>query len=82
MIIDNVDYDCKIKEKDLLAYNAKEYLPQADHGSVLITGRLASMARTFEVESFVDRIDTAQARSILKSNVGRELVGALRSSMD
>ncbi|THW71051.1 hypothetical protein D6D19_07467, partial [Aureobasidium pullulans] len=76
LIIDNVDRDWKAQEKDLLAYDLNEYLPQVDRGSVLVTSRLAGMLNMFEAELHVDRVDDAQARSILEINAGRELEDA------
>jgi hypothetical protein len=82
LIIDNVDRDWNAREKVPLAYNAREYLPQADHGSVLVTSQLAGMADMFEAELHVDRVDDTQARSILESNAGRALEGTSESSID
>lgn len=47
MIIDNVDWDCSPRINDTLAYDIKTYLSGAHHGSIIITSRLAGMARRF-----------------------------------
>lgn len=82
LIIDNVDRDWIFRDKDPLAYNVKEYLPQADHGFIMVTSRLAGMARWFEAELHIDRVDEAQARSLLESNACREVMGTSGSSID
>jgi hypothetical protein len=82
LIIDNVDREWTTRENDPLAYDAKEYFPHGDHGSILVTSRLAGAARLFEAELLVDRVDHAQARSMLESNACRELEGMLESNTD
>ncbi|EUC40595.1 hypothetical protein COCMIDRAFT_68666, partial [Bipolaris oryzae ATCC 44560] len=44
LIIDNVNCDYSDRDESL-AYNVKDYFPNADHGSILITTRLASLQR-------------------------------------
>jgi hypothetical protein len=82
LIIDNVDRDWNTTDNDPLAYNVREHFPQGDHGSILITSRLAGAARLFEAELQVDRVDDVQARSMLENNACRELEGLLGSSID
>jgi hypothetical protein len=72
LIIDNVDRDWNTTDNDPLAYNVREHFPQGDHGSILITSRLAGAARLFEAELQVDRVDDVQARSMLENNACRE----------
>ncbi len=45
LILDNVDRDSSaaVKEKDPDAFDLGEYLPPADHGSILITTRLSKL---------------------------------------
>lgn len=81
LIVDNIDRDWNAKENDSLSFNPREYLPQADHGSILVTSRLAEMEDGFEVKLHVGRVDDAQARSMLKSNAGKELEGTSRSNV-
>lgn len=80
LIIDNIDRDWNAKEHDSQALNPRKYLPQADHGSILVTSRLAEMEDGFETKLHVDRVDDAQARSMLESSAGKELEGTLRSN--
>jgi DNA polymerase III delta prime subunit len=82
LIIDNVDRDWKASEKDPLAYDLIDYLPQVDHGYLLVTSRLVGMVNMFEAETHVDRVDDAQARSILEINAGAEVRGTSASNTD
>jgi hypothetical protein len=81
LIVDNIDRDWNAKEHDSLAFNPREYLPQADHGSILVTSRLAEMEDGFEAKLHVDRVDDAQARSMLESYAGKEQEGTSRSNV-
>ena len=45
LIFDKVDREYSAQSKDPEAFDIKEYLPDVDHGSILITSRLASMWR-------------------------------------
>ena len=38
-----MDREYSARSEDLKAFDIKEYLPEADHGSILITSRLANM---------------------------------------
>ena len=71
LIIDNVDRDHDDKD-DSQAYNVKEYFPSADHGSILITSRLASLQRHGSGVK-VGTVATEQARAILENNAGRDV---------
>jgi hypothetical protein len=73
LIIDNVDRDHR-DEDDLQAYDVKEYFPHADHGSILITSRLASLQRLGSGVK-VGTVAAEQARAILENNAGRALKG-------
>jgi hypothetical protein len=81
LILDSVDRDWNIKKKDYLAYDAKMYFPKANHGSILVTSRLASISRMFDAELRVDRVDDAQARSMLGNHDCMELRGMSRRSI-
>ncbi|PSN58549.1 hypothetical protein BS50DRAFT_538593 [Corynespora cassiicola Philippines] len=74
LIVDNVDRDHNDAE-DSQAYNVKEYFPHADHGSVLITSRLAGLQR-HGAGVRVGTVAAEQARAILESNAGREVKDA------
>lgn len=73
LIIDNVDRDYHDRS-DLQAYNVKEYFPQADHGSILVTSRLAAL-RTHGSGVKVGTVGPEQARAILEINAGRVVEG-------
>lgn len=69
LIFDNVDRDFHNKD-DPQAYDVKGYFPHADHGSILITSRLASLQRHGSGLK-VGTATTEQARAILENNAGR-----------
>lgn len=81
LIIDNVDQEFCTTGENPQAYNVNEYIPKADHGSVLITSRLAGMARTFGADLRVDRVSDEQAKAILDSNSGRFLEGKRKGGL-
>lgn len=66
MIIDNVDRDDRRRDEDEEAYSVEEYLPEADHGSVLITTRLLHLGQLAERWE-AKKVDKEQARAILKT---------------
>jgi hypothetical protein len=70
LIIDNVDRDHHDRS-DLQAYNVKEYFPQADRGSILITSRLTRLQ--FGVKVKVGTVTAAQARAILENNAEKTI---------
>ncbi|KAF5844167.1 hypothetical protein GGP41_002254, partial [Bipolaris sorokiniana] len=78
LIVDNVDRDHRDKG-DSQAYNVKEYFPDADHGSVLITSRLASLQRLGSGVK-VGIVAAEQARAILENNAGRVVKGMRKAS--
>jgi hypothetical protein len=77
LIIDNVDRD-HLDKDDAQAYNVKQYFPDADHGSILITSRLASLQRLGSGVK-VGTVATEQARAILENNAGRVVEGKSKS---
>ncbi|KAF2797949.1 purine and uridine phosphorylase [Melanomma pulvis-pyrius CBS 109.77] len=83
MIVDNVDRDDRRREEDAEAYDVEEYVPDADHGSVLITTRLPHLGQIGEPWE-VRKVDKEQAQAIFKTWYGRgvgregdELLGLL-----
>jgi hypothetical protein len=72
LIVDNVDRDHRDRS-DLQAYNVKEYFPQADRGSILITSRLTGLQ--FGVQVKVGTVTAAQARAILENNAEKIVDG-------
>lgn len=77
LIIDNVDRD-HLDKDDAQAYNVKRYFPDADHGSILITSRLASLQRLGSGVK-VGAVAAEQARAILENNAGRAIQGTKTS---
>jgi hypothetical protein len=75
LIFDNVDRDFGNAE-DPQAYNVEAYLPSTDHGSVLITSRLARLQRHGPGVK-VGTVNAEQARAILENNAGRTIEGKL-----
>jgi hypothetical protein len=73
LIVDNVDRDYHDQD-DPQAYNVKEYFPCADHGSILITSRLAGLQRLGSGVK-VETVAAEQARAILENNAGRAVKG-------
>jgi hypothetical protein len=73
LLIDNVDRDHRDRD-DAQAYNVQTYFPHADHGSILITSRLASLQRLGSGVR-VGTVEAEQARAILESSAGRVIEG-------
>ncbi|PSN58583.1 hypothetical protein BS50DRAFT_133092, partial [Corynespora cassiicola Philippines] len=74
LIFDNIDRDFHNKD-DSQAYNVKVYFPYADHGSILMTSRLANLQRHGSGVR-VGTVDTEQARAILENSAGRAIEDA------
>jgi tetratricopeptide (TPR) repeat protein len=66
LIIDNVDRDYNPRGGDPDAYDVKRYFSGADHGSVLITTRLARLGQLGDSQS-LGKVDNEQARAIFES---------------
>ena len=64
IIFDNVDRDYQ-QESDIDAYDINNYIPDVDHGSILITTRLANLQQLGE-SLHLDRVDMSQARAIFR----------------
>jgi hypothetical protein len=83
LIFDNVDGADPETNAQKDAFWLKRYLPAADHGSVLITSRIAKLGQLGEPLKIRGVGDT-EARSILKSRLGEEVDGkgyaAMRST--
>jgi hypothetical protein len=73
LLIDNADRDHR-DEGDAQAYNVQAYFPDADHGSMLITSRLAGLQR-LGTGVKVGTVAGEQARAILENNAGRVVEG-------
>ena len=75
LIFDNVDREYSAQSKDPEAFDIKEYLPDADHGSILITSRLASMWRLAGNDMKLEPFDEVQGEFLLNSIVEKPLAG-------
>ena len=72
VVFDNVDRDYSPHTSDPLAYDVRQYFSGADHGSVLITTRLARLEQLGGSQQ-VNKVDRAQAQKILESWYRKEL---------
>ena len=76
LIFDNVDRDYPNAD-DSQAYDVKQYLPNVDYGSVLITSRLSRLRKQGSGIK-VGTVDKEQARTMLESSAGRTIQGGIR----
>ena len=65
IIFDNVDQEFNPTNSDPLAYDIKLYLPNADHGSIMITTRLAQLEHLGDSQ-VVGKVNSLTAQEILK----------------
>jgi len=70
VVMDNVDRDYRNREEDAEAYDVLTYLPEADHGSVLITTRLPHLGQLGS-QWEVRKADISHSRSILETWYGK-----------
>lgn len=66
LIFDNVDREYSSKGGDADAYDIRRYFSGADHGSVLVTTRLARLEQLGESQE-LGKVDQAQAKAIFES---------------
>jgi hypothetical protein len=66
LIFDNVDREYKVQGGDPDAYDVKRYLSGADHGSVLVTTRLARLEQLGESQQ-LGKVLKEQGQAILES---------------
>ncbi|RYN57985.1 hypothetical protein AA0117_g13187 [Alternaria alternata] len=66
LIFDNVDREYAAQGGDPNAYDVRRYFSRADHGSVLVTTRLARLEQLGEAQQ-LGKVDEAQAKAILES---------------
>ena len=78
LIFDNVDREYSAQSEDPEAFNIKEYLPEADQGSILITSRLTSMWRLEGNRIKLEPFDEQQGEFLLNSIVEKPLAGRLK----
>ena len=77
LIFDNVDREYSAQSEDPEAFNIKEYLPEADQGSILITSRLTGMWRLARSNIKLEPFDELQGEFLLNSIVEKRLAGRL-----
>lgn len=78
IIIDNVDRDDQPLEEDEEAYDVMEYLPDADHGSALITSRLMHLGQLGERWK-LKRVDQELSRAIFGTLYKKDIGGYLET---
>jgi hypothetical protein len=66
LIFDNIDRDYKAQGGDPDAYDIRRYLPDAGHGSVLVTTRLARLEQLGESQQ-LGKVSPEQGQAILES---------------
>ena len=69
MILDNVDRDVTADKGDSQVFDVGSFLPPADHGSILVTSRLPSLAE-IGASTEVGRLSSEQALELLSDCSG------------
>ena len=77
LIFDNVDREYFAQSEDPEAFDIKEYLPDADHGSILITSRLTGIQRLAGSNIKLEPFDELHGEFLLNSIVEKPLAGRL-----
>jgi hypothetical protein len=80
LLIDNVDRDHHDRG-DSQAYNVQTFFPHADHGSILVTSRLATLQQ-LGLGVKVGTVAAEQARAILENNAGRVVDGKWKALLE
>lgn len=70
LIFDNVDRDYNSFNSDPDAYDVKQYFSGTDHGSILVTTRLAKLEQLGDSQP-LGKVDRDQARAIFQSRYKR-----------
>ena len=71
LIFDNVDRDYSYHNSDPNAYDVRRYFSSANHGSILITTRLAKLEQLGDSQQ-LGKVDQDQAEAILRSRYKRK----------
>lgn len=79
LIFDNVDREFSASSGDLEAFDVKTYFPEADHGSILVTSRLATLWRLGS-DMKLEPVNEMQGESILANSFGKSVEGRRTSS--
>lgn len=72
LIFDNVDRDYRQQNADSDAYDVKQYFPGGDHGSILITTRLANLEQ-LGASWKLNTVDMDQAHAIFQKRYRRSV---------
>ena len=81
LIFDNVDREFGPSSEDPEAFDVKAYFPEADHGSILVTSRLASLWQ-LGPDMKLRPVDEVQGESILTNSFGKSDEGKRTSNAD
>ena len=74
LIFDNVDRDNSLEADDPQSYDVKEFFPEANHGSILITSRLRQL-RQYGHDRQLGRMSDLQGAEVLRYRIGRSIEG-------
>jgi len=74
LVIDNVDREFEGLGRDEQGFDPEEAIPNADHGSILITSRLSTL-RVSSEELQLGHVDDVEAKRILESQAKRPIQG-------
>lgn len=77
LLIDNVDKEYLPKSKDPQAYDISLYLPNSDHGSVIITTRQMSLCAKFRSFLTITCMGLSESLMLLAEVTGEDLLGTL-----
>ena len=79
LIFDNVDREFGVSSGDAEAFDVKAYFPEADHGSILVTSRLASLWR-LGPDIKLEPVNDVQGESIFTNCFGKSIEGKRTSN--
>ena len=77
LVFDNVDREYSAESEDPESFDIKEYLPEADQGSIIITSRLAGSWRQVGSDIKVELFDERQGELLLNSILEKPLASML-----
>lgn len=75
LVFDNVDREHAVPLTSIEAFNVEAYFPTADHGSILITSRLAGLWESGAKDLKLRPVDQIQGKTILENSSGRSEEG-------
>jgi nucleoside phosphorylase len=78
IIFDNIDLDYQDLIPDPESYDIRLYLPNLDHGSILITTRLATLEQLGSARK-LDKVDDTKAREIFEKWYGQKFSKSCRA---